>query len=186
MALVIDTPLLIVGGGPAALVVAKVVSGYGLGSVVTGHQSVGSTGDEAAGGGGGAGAEPSAELDDRPVELGDEAVAVLTPHGVLDVLRPYLSTADPPAIVPSVFVEVLKHHCVADMNVTVYDGLVLTERERRAGRAEGLVGVLSDGRSRWEVRADAFVDASTLPADLPGAVVRGAEVAREIVAALTA
>jgi hypothetical protein len=170
----IDTPLLIVGSGPAALVVAKVASGYGLASVVAGHESGGRAGGEAT--------SPA----DAPVALDADAVSVLTPHGVLDVLRPYLSSAQPPAIAPSLFEEVLKHHCVADMNVTVYDGMRLVEREARGGGGiEGVVGVLSDGRSRWPVRADAFVDADTLPNGLPEAITAGAERAKQIVASLT-
>ena len=115
--MVIDTPLLVTGHGPAGLVVAKVVSGWGLQSLVAGHQPL--DGDE-------------------PVVLDPEAVAVLTPHGVFDVLRPYLASVEPPSIAPVVFEEVLKHHCVADMNVTVYDGIELVERV--AARRPGVCG----------------------------------------------
>ena len=159
--MLIDTPLLVVGRGPAPLVVAKVASGWGLASVVAGHEGLGG---------------------DTPVELDATAVAVLTPHGVLGVLRPYLSAADPPAITPAAFEEVLKHHCVADMNVTVYDGLRFTEESRRG---KGVTGVLTDGRSRWQVSADAFVDADELPRDLLGAIAAGARVAGDVLAALT-
>ena len=158
--MVIDTPLLVTGHGPAGLVVAKVVSGWGLQSLVAGHQPL--EGDE-------------------PVVLDAEAVAVLTPHGVFDVLRPYLASVEPPSIAPVVFEEVLKHHCVADMNVTVYDGLELVERAPRGDR--GVTGVLSDGRARWEVVADAYVDAAELPAALPEAITAAARRAAELMAA---
>ena len=60
--------------------------------------------------------------------LDDAAVEVLDPHGVLDVLRPYLTAVDPLAIAPRAFEEVLKHHCVADLNVTVYDEVEVIDR----------------------------------------------------------
>jgi len=159
--MVIDTPLLVVGRGPAALVVAKVASGWGLSSLVAGH-------------------EPSGGAD--PVLLDAEAVAVLSPHGVFDVLRPYLSSVEPPTISPLVFEQVLKHHCVADMNVTVYDGMQLVDRVDAASGA-GIRGVLTDGRSRWQLTADAFVDAAELPADLPAAIPAAARVAQAILSA---
>ena len=104
----IDTPLLVVGPGPAALLVAKLASGRGLASVIAGHEITGA---------------------EDPVELDAAALAVLSPHGLLDVLRPYLASHHPVAIAPAVFEEVVKHHCVADMNITVYDGLTLVEAE---------------------------------------------------------
>ncbi len=154
----IDTALLIVGRGPGALLVGKLASGRGLGSVIAGHTITGG---------------------DEPAPLSDEAVAVLTPHGVFDVLRPYLASHHPVAIEPAAFEEVLKHHCVADMNTTVYDGLQLVEAEPTEGG--GVRGVLTDGRSRWPVTADAFVDAATLPTELSAAVTAAAEVATAIV-----
>jgi hypothetical protein len=165
--MLIDTPLLVVGRGPAALVVAKVASGWGLSSLVAGHQVVGG---------------------DDPVVLDAESVAVLAPHGVFDVLRPYLSAVEPPTIVPATFEAVLKHHCVADMNVTVYDGMELVDRVRVDGGAPagpgGVRGVLTDGRARWEVRADAFVDAADLPGELPAAIPAAARVAAAALAAV--
>ena len=156
----IDTPLLVTGHGPAVLVVAKVVSGWGLQSLVAGHQPL--EGDE-------------------PVVLDADAVAVLAPHGVFDVLRPYLASVEPPSIAPVVFEEVLKHHCVADMNVTVYDGIELVEHAPHGER--GVAGVLSDGRSRWDVVADAHVDAADLPTVLPDAITAAARRAAELMAA---
>jgi hypothetical protein len=155
----IDTSLLVVGAGPGALLVGKLASGRGLGSVIAGHRISG--------------------LGDEPVPLSEAAVAVLTPHGVFDVLRPYLASHHPVTIEPAAFEEVLKHHCVADMNTTVYDGLELVEAEPTAGG--GVRGVLTDGRSRWPVTADAYVDAGTLPTDLSAAVVAAAAVANAIV-----
>ena len=157
--MVIDTPLLVTGHGPAVLVVAKVVSGWGLQSLVAGHQPL--DGDE-------------------PVTLDPEAVAVLAPHGVFDVLRPYLASVEPPSIGPRTFEEALKHHCVADMNVTVYDGIELVERTPRG--PYGVAGVLSDGRARWEVVADAYVDAADLPTTLPDAITAAARRAAEVMA----
>ena len=157
--MVIDVPLLIVGRGPGALVVAKVASGWGLASLVAGHEPTGG---------------------DEPVELDPEAVAVLAPHGVFDVLRPYLTAAEPPAIAPAVFEQVLKHHCVADMNVTVYDGMRLVDSVRRG---DGVRGVLTDGRARWEITADAFVDAAELPGELPALIPAAAHRAAAVLAA---
>lgn len=158
--MVIDTALLIIGHGPAPLVVAKVASGYGLQSVVAGHEVLGG---------------------ETPFVFDSAALEVLRPHGVFDVLRPYLANVDPPAIAPVVFEEVLKHHCVVDMNITVFDGLRLVDRTSRGG---GVSGVLTDGRTRWEVSADAFVDADELPSDLPDTIPASAEVARSVLAAL--
>lgn len=159
----IDTSLLVIGSGPGALLVGKLASGRGLGSVIAGHEIT----------------APEPGASEEPAPLSDEAVAILTPHGVFDVLRPYLASHHPVAIEPAVFEEVLKHHCVADMNTTVYDGLQLVEAEPTDGG--GVRGVLTDGRSRWPVTADAFVDAATLPSDPSGAVVAAAEVANAIV-----
>ena len=154
----IDTSLLVVGTGPSALLVGKLASGRGLGSVIAGHRITGG---------------------DEPVALSEAAVAVLTPHGVFDVLRPYLASHHPVTIEPAAFEEVLKHHCVADMNTTVYDGLELVEAEPTDGG--GVRGVLTDGRSRWPVTADAYVDAATLPTELSAAVVAASDLANAIV-----
>jgi hypothetical protein len=153
----IDTPLLVVGEGPAPLLVAKLASGRGLSSLVAGHRILGG---------------------EYPAELDQQAVDILTPHGLFDVLRPYLVNHDPVAIAPAAFEEVLKHHCVADMNTTVYDGMELVDADTEGG---GVRGVLTDGRSRWDVRADAFVDTSALPSDLQGAVVAASRVANQVV-----
>jgi hypothetical protein len=156
----IDTPLWIVGHGPAALVVAKLASGRGVSSLLL--------------------AGPVSD-DERPVLLGDEAVAALRPDGVFDVLRPYLVSSAPVAMTPAAFEEVLKHHCVVDMGVTVYDGMSVVELERGA---RGAVGAFTDGRGRWDVVADAFVDAAELPSELDAAVRAGAAVVEEVLAAL--
>lgn len=161
--MVIDTPLLVIGHGPAALVAAKVAGGRGLNTLLAGHEPLGG---------------------ETPVVLDEAAVAVLTPNGVLNVLRPYLTAVDPPAIAPVDFEDVVKHHCVVDMNVTVYDGMTLVEAAPRPGG--GITGVLSDGRSRWELVADAFIDAGALPSTLPEAVSAGGAAADAAVAAVTA
>ena len=43
-----------------------------------------------------------------------------------------------------------------------------------------MAGVLSDGRARWEVVADAYVDAADLPATLPDAITAAARRAAEV------
>ena len=154
--LVIDTPLVVVGHGPAPLVVAKVAGGWGLPTLLAGHEPLGG---------------------ETPVALTPDAVAELLPHGVLDILRPYLAATEPPTIAPAVFEDVLKHHCIVDLNITVYDRMQVIDRAI-SGRA--LHAVLTDGRDRWELHADAFVDASTLPTTLPEAIIAGAERAREV------
>ncbi|MED6303747.1 MAG: FAD-dependent monooxygenase, partial [Actinomycetota bacterium] len=98
----IATPLLIVGRGPAALVIAKVVSGRGLPCLVVGHETL-----------------ENAES----VMLDPESLEILEPHGVLAVLRPYAAAQDPFTITPLAFENGLKHHCVADMLITVYDDM---------------------------------------------------------------
>ncbi|MDG2113847.1 MAG: hypothetical protein P8N02_14695, partial [Actinomycetota bacterium] len=134
----IDTPLLVIGHGPAALVAAKVVSGAGVPCVVAGHEVV-----------------PGAE----PVTLDRRSLEILEPHGVLGVLRPYASTQEPFAIAPERFEAGLKHHCVADMLITVFDGMALADH-RTDGDSE--VGTLTDGRSNWDLRADSLLDVATL------------------------
>jgi hypothetical protein len=47
----------------------------------------------------------------------------------------------------------------------------------------GVTGVLTDGKSRWDVRADVFVDANQLPAALPAAITAGATAATDAVQA---
>ena len=147
--MLIDTPLLVVGRGPAALVVAKVAAGCGLACLLVGHEGTG---------------------DEQSVVLAPDAVAELERHGVLDILRPYLVALDPPTIAPAAFEEVVKHHCVADLNATVYDQMDVIER---VPDGSGVRGVLTDGTSRWELRADVFVDADRLPAELSSAITAG-------------
>lgn len=156
----IETPLLITGGGPAALVAARVASGSGLQSLVAGHVPVGG---------------------EEPVVLDPAALAVLTPHGVLDVLRPYLVSSEPPTITASLFEGVLKHHCVVDMNITVYDGMAWVDGHAQRG---GVTGALHDGHCRVEVSADAHIEASELPRQLPAAISAGADAANAVLASL--
>jgi hypothetical protein len=149
----IDTSLLVIGRGAAPLVVAKVAAGCGLPCLLAGH--------EVAGG-------------DEPVALDGDAVAALRRHGLLDVLRPYVASTEPWTISPRAFEEVVKHHCVADLNVTVYDDVEVVERVASGG---GLQGVLTDGTARWDLGADRFVDGDLLPTALPAAIVAGTAVA---------
>jgi len=151
--MLIDTPLLVVGPGPGPLVVAKVAAGLGLACLLAGH-------------------EPTS--DQGAVALTAEAATVLERHGLLDVLRPYLEGADPVTLAPRTFEEVVKHHCVADLNVTVYDGMALAEP---VPDGDGVRGVLTDGSGRWDVRADRLVDGASMPRDLSAAIVEGAAVA---------
>jgi hypothetical protein len=147
--MLIDTPLLVVGRGPAALVVAKVAAAYGLACLLVGHEVIG---------------------DDTPVALDADAAIALERHGVIDVLRPYLAGTAPVTLAPLAFEEVIKHHCVADLNVTVYDQMAVVER---VPTGQGVRGVLTDGTSRWDVSADLFIDASLLPSDLSAAITTG-------------
>lgn len=158
--MLIDTPLLVIGHGPAPLVVAKVAAGWGLPCTLVGHEVTG---------------------DDTPVPLGAEAVGELRRHGLLDILRPYLDAVDPPTITPRAFEDVVKHHCVADFNVTVYDRMALVDRRLVGG---GLRAVLTDGQARWEITADMFVDAAALPSTLPAAITAGAAIALEVIDSL--
>lgn len=156
----IETPLLIVGHGPAALVAAKVASGAGLPCLLAGHQS----------------------LDQHdPVQLDEQSLAVLEPDGVLGVLRPYAASQEPFAIAPGLFEQGLKHHCVADMLVTVYDGMWLTDSVEVG---QGRSGVLTDGRARWRIEADRFLDASDLPTELNAAVQAGSNATNQLLDSL--
>ena len=162
----IDTPLLIAGQGPASLVVAKLVSGHGLPSLIVDHEPF-----EA----------------QEPVVLDDDSLAVLEPHGVLGVLRPYATVQDPFTIQPLLFEQGLKHHCVVDMLVTVFDQMTPTGLQPEG---TGLLGALSDGDGdgRWEVRADAFFDASEhrgyQPGELNEAIHAGAAFADRLLSTL--
>jgi hypothetical protein len=153
----IDTPLLVVGRGPAAVVVAKIVAGYGVPCLLAGHEVLG---------------------DDTPVALSPDATAELERHGLVDILRPYLDAPDPLTITPREFEEVIKHHCVADLNVVVYDEVAVVDR---VDGPAGFRGVLTDGTSTWELAADVFVDADLLPRDLSDAITAGAAAARRAV-----
>ena len=117
---------------------------------------------------------------DTPIALDADAVAELTPHGVLDILRPYLDAVDPPTIAPRAFEEVLKHHCVADFNVMVYDRMTVVDRVLD-GR--GIRAVMTDGKARWDLTADTFVDAASLPTAVSEAITAGAAKVREVLAA---
>lgn len=158
--MVIDTPLLIIGRGPAALVAAKVVSGAGMTSLVAGH-------------------EPVDDLE--PVVLDERSLSILEPNGVLGVLRPYAAAQDPFTIAPTLFEQGLKHHCVADMLITVYDGMSLEEAE---ANGDGVTGRLTDGRSSWEIEADSLFDVAGLPTELNEAIHAAAAFGHRLLARL--
>jgi hypothetical protein len=156
----VETALLVLGRGPAALVAAKVAGACGQPCLLVGHEIVGG---------------------DTPVALDPASVAVLDEHRLVDVLRPHLVAADPLTIAPREFEEVLRQHCVADLNVGVYDRMELIDPVVD-GRA--LRGILTDGRSRWELQADTWIDAASLAATLPAAITDGAAAALDAIAAL--
>ena len=158
----IDIPLLIVGHGPGAVVAAKVVSGQGLPCLIAGHESLN---------------------DLEPVVLDDESLAILEPNGVLGVLRPYAAAQDPFTIAPHFFEDGLKHHCVADMLITVFDGMSF-ESGQFEDSAVG--GVLTDGRTRWDLHADAFLDVGTLSTELNETIAQAAAFSTELLADLAA
>jgi hypothetical protein len=146
----IETPLLVLGGGPAGLVAAKIAGACGQPCLLVGHEIISGN---------------------TPVELDKTSIGVLEEYGLIDVLRPHLLAAHPLTIVPCDFEHVLKRHCVADLNVGVYDRFELIDR---AVRGRILHGVLSDGRSRWELVADTWIDAGALAVSLPAAISDGA------------
>ncbi len=78
------------------------------------------------------------------------------------------------AIAPLAFEEVIKQHCVADLNVTVYDAVDVVDR---VAEGAGLHGVLTDGSSRWDLHADVVVDTRDLPTTLSAAITAGAAAA---------
>ena len=121
--------------------------------------------------------------DGGPVALGSDAAAVLEEHALLDVLRPHLHTLDPLAISPEAFEAVVKQHCVADLNVTVYDDVAVVDR---VTRGRGLRAVLTSGATRWQLDADVVIDGSDLPTSLPEAIIAGAAAARDAIAAVRA
>lgn len=143
----IDTPLLVTGPGPGGLVAAKLLSGRGVPSMVVGHETV-----------------PSPD----PVELDALSLTILEPDGVLGVLRPYATSQDPFTITAPAFENGLKHHCVADMLITVYDGMQveLTADAEISGR-------MVVGSSTWDVVADATLPAASLGTEL-NQVIHGA------------
>ena len=158
----IDVAVLVIGGGPAALVAAKIAGACGQPCLLAGHHLV---------------------VDDDPVALGRDASAVLEQHALLDVLRPHLHTLDPLAISPHAFETVLKQHCVADLNVTVYDDVALVDC---VSRGRGLRAVLTSGATRWQLVADVVIDGSGLPTSLPEAIIAGAAATRDAIAAVHA
>jgi hypothetical protein len=158
----VETSLLIMGHGPAAVVAAKVAGACGQPCLLVGHEITGG---------------------DAPVELDDTALAVLEDHGLIDVLRPHLAGSERMSVVPSEFEHVLKHHCVADLNVVVYDRFEVVDRAVRDGT---LAGVLSDGRTGWPLVADTWIDADLLTGTLPAAIVEGAAAARRAIERLPA
>jgi hypothetical protein len=108
-----------------------------------------------------------------PATLGRSEVEALQGYGLLDILNPYLvSNGGSATISPEVYENVIKHHCVADVNVTVYDDVAIVDR--RAGPS-AVEAVMTHGRSRWEVRASQLVDGSELPSALPDAIAASAD-----------
>ena len=156
----VETPLLVLGRGPAALVAAKVAGACGQPCLLVGHHIVST---------------------DSPVRLDATAVAVLERYGLLDVLRPHLLTVDPLTISPRELERVLKQHCVADVNVGVYDGMEVVER---AITGRSLRGVLTDGVARWDLVADSWIDADALPVWLSAAIRHGAAAAIDAITTL--
>jgi len=153
----VETPLLVLGSGPGALVAAKVAGACGQPCLLVGHEITGAA---------------------RPVELDEIAAGVLEQYGLLDVLRPHVQAAHPLTIVSCVFEQVIKQHCVADLNVGVYDRFDVVDR---AARGRALHGVLTDGRSRWALRADTWIDAAALASSLSAAIAQGAAAVRDVI-----
>jgi hypothetical protein len=156
----IETPLLVVGRGPAPLVAAKVAAGWGLPTLLAGHEPTGA---------------------DEAVVLGDDELHALTTHGVIDILRPSLVGTGPALVSRREFEDVLKHHCVADVNVTVYDQVDVVDIEPDG---DGLRAVLTDGRARWELAAAHYIDGSRLAPALPQAVLAGVGAAEAVLVGL--
>jgi hypothetical protein len=158
----IDTPLLVAGRGPAPLVAAKVAAGWGLPTLLAGHEPTGV---------------------DEAVVLGEDELRALIVHRVIDILRPSLVGTGPALVSRSEFEDVLKHHCVADVNVTVYDQVEVTDLAPE-GDGGGVQGILTDGRSRWELHAEHYIDGATLAAALPEAVLSGVSAAEAVLVQL--
>ncbi|OBH08871.1 hypothetical protein [Mycobacterium sp. E1747] len=140
--------LLVTGGGPGAVAVAEIASGFGVDSLVIGHKS-------------GQGPDP-----DLPAALDGAAIRTLKHHGVLDVLRPFLVRHEPPTLSPRTFEDALRPHCAADLNVTMYDDVELTELRRAEGAEGPWQATISHGKARFAVSAQALIDTSDFPADL--------------------
>ncbi len=152
MAVPIDVPVLVVGQGPAPLTVAKMLSGRGVPCLLAGHTVL----PEAA-----------------PAALGSSALDVLKAYGLLDILHPYLErNGASVTISPDVYESVVKHHCVADVNVIVYDEVAIVDC---VSGPSGVEAVMTHERSWWEVRAAQLVDGSDLPTSLPDAIVTAAD-----------
>lgn len=160
MTVEIETPLLIIGGGPAALIAATVASGYSMGSLIVGHEPV---------------------CPDESVKLEAGVLDILKPHGVINVLLPYADATDPVVIKASVFEQVLKHHCVVNMNITLYDGMSVSDLRREG---EGAHLTISNGETRWSVSADYLIDTSKVSTDLNTAIRAGAATAGNIIDSL--
>ena len=158
--MLIEVPAVVVGRGPGSLMVAKMLGGQAIPCLLAGHQPAGGT-----------------EL----VPLGEAAAAALERHRLLDILRPYGANGPTPAISLDDYEHVLKHHCVADVNVTVYDKVSLVDRRSTDA---GMEAVLTDGRSHWDLRARWLVDGQALPAALPEAIVAAAALVDGIVASI--
>ncbi|MFV0260263.1 MAG: hypothetical protein ACK5PP_17650 [Acidimicrobiales bacterium] len=160
----ITTPLLVIGSGPVAVVAAEVASAVGVASVLAGEPS-GAAADDAVG-----------PLDERPVALTPEAEQILRGTGLLGVLGPHLP-AGPPAdgaaerlwVTPASLFRILRRHCVADLMVTVYDGMSVGDLV--PGSDGGFEATLTDGVSAWTVRAASVIDAGALPQELNAGVV---------------
>jgi hypothetical protein len=153
----INVPVLVVGHGPAPLTVAKMLSGCGVLCLLAGHAVL-----------------PRSS----PAALGSSAMDVLREHGFLDILHPYLDRyGTSMTISPGTYENVVKRHCVADVNVIVYDEVEIIDR---LVGVSGVEAVMTDGRSGWKVRASELVDGSDLPTSLPDAIVAAADLVNRL------
>jgi ribulose 1,5-bisphosphate synthetase/thiazole synthase len=152
VAVPIDIPVLVVGNGPGPLTVAKMVAGRGVPCLLAGHAVLPDAG---------------------PATLGPSAVEALQAHGLVDILLPYIHRDGASITISSeTYEKVIKHHCVADINVVVYDQVVIVDR---VVGPSGVDAVMTLGRSRWPVQARQLVDGSLLPTSLPDAIVAAAD-----------
>jgi hypothetical protein len=157
LAVPIDVPVLVVGDGPAPLTVAKMLSGRGVPCLLAGH---------------------TVRPDAAPAALGSSAVDVLKAYGLLGILQPYFDhNGASVTISPDIYENVVKHHCVADVNVIVYDEVSIVDR---VAGPSGVRAVMALGGSRWEVRASQLVDGSDLPTELPDAIVAAADLVNHL------